>query len=70
MDNRALVQTKSNLSYAGAIFEVDTLQKDCIILKPSDKSGVLIVFPRDEIKALHLPNGKMIKGDEIYGFGL
>ena len=70
MEKRVLVRTKHNLSYAGEICESQLTSTGYLVLKPSEKSGVLIMFPKNEIKHIFLPNNKVLEGDDIREFGL
>lgn len=65
-----LIKHKSNLSYAGVIVNVIAREPGLfyIVLKPSDKSGLLICFPGEEIDRVYFKNGRTIEGDDLNGY--
>ena len=67
MEKRALIRMKSMVSFAGQIVnEVKIDDKiDKYVIKPSDKSNVLIHIPVEEIDRLFFMNGNIKKGDEL-----
>lgn len=65
MNNKAVLKTISDLSYAGE-FCYGRFVKDGIVLKPSPKSEFKIWCPVKEVKCIILPDGKVIEGDAIW----
>lgn len=68
MMNRAVIRLNSMVSYAGYV--VDQKLKDGRVieyrLKPSDKSGITISIPTDEISSIFCMCGAEITGEELY----
>lgn len=67
MEKRALIRMKSLVSFAGKIVEVimNNGKIEVYVLKPSEKSSLLIHIPVDEIDKVFFMSGEQIEGDEI-----
>lgn len=66
MTDRLILRTTSNLSFAGKICNYEKIKEEGgILIKPSEKSGIKVWCPIEEVKCIILPYGKIIKGDEL-----
>lgn len=65
--NRVVIRLFSMVSYAGYVVE-QKLQDGKVVeyrLKPSDKSGIMISIPTDEILSIFCMGGEEIKGEDL-----
>ncbi len=65
MKNKAVIVNVLEISYAGQLQFGDIIDSG-IVLKPSDKSNVMIWFPVNEILKIVLPDATEVVGDDIY----
>ncbi len=65
-----LIKHKSNLSYVGTIVNIIEREQGLfyVVLKPSDRSGVLICFPGEEIDRVYFKDGRTMGGEELNGY--
>lgn len=63
-DERVIVRTVTNLSYAGQICK-NVIESQGLMIKPSPKSDIKIWFPIQEIECIIKMNGNVIKGEEL-----
>lgn len=69
MNNKILVRTITELSYAGEMIKdgkSDNLNG--VLLKPSPISALMIWFPIDEIQCIITPDGRLIEEGELANF--
>jgi hypothetical protein len=66
MQNKVVVRTITDLSYAGEILK-DYHKENVsgILLKPSPNSEIRIWFPEEEIQCVITPDGKKVEGLEL-----
>lgn len=65
--NRVVIRLFSMVSYAGYVVE-QKLQDGKVVqyrLKPSDKSGITISIPTDEISSIFCMSGEEITGEDL-----
>lgn len=63
--SRVIVRTVSNLSYAGEICNRADKPEEGIEIKPSEKSGIKIWFPLEEIQCVIKMDGNVLEGEEL-----
>lgn len=64
MKNKAVIVTITEISFAGEILYGE-FKNDGIIFRLSDKSGIRIWIPLNEIDRIVLPDMSQLKGDEL-----
>ncbi|HHW22963.1 MAG TPA: hypothetical protein GXX26_08805 [Clostridiaceae bacterium] len=68
MENRIIVRTVSNLSFAGERVTNNIIAEEKgILLKTSPISNIRIWFPAEEIESIIYPDGRIVHGDSIAG---
>lgn len=68
MKNRVVIRLLSMVSYAGYVIE-QKMQDGKVVeycIKPSDKSGITISIPTEEILSIFHMNGDEITGERLY----
>jgi hypothetical protein len=65
MKNKAVIINVLEISYAGELCFGEIIDSG-IVLKPSDKSNVMIWFPINEIIKIVLPDATEVVGDDVY----
>lgn len=64
-NERVIVRTITNLSYAGEICDGLKEYGDGLVIKPSEKSEIKIWFPVDEIQTIIKMDGNIIEGEAV-----
>lgn len=62
MEERIVLRTTSNLSYAGKIYAKSYEGQKGIVLKPSDRSEIKVWVPKNEISCIITIGGNIIEG--------
>lgn len=60
IDKKIILRVVSNLSFTGEVISVKNNNEEGIFLKPSEESEIKIWCPKNEIKAIILPDGREV----------
>lgn len=61
MKDSILVKTATNLSFTGVLLEEHFLyaKQDCLVLKPSEESNIVMVIPHEEVIKIYTMEGEV-----------
>lgn len=69
MEERCLLRTISNISFAGILFKDITIEgTKGVMIKMSDESNIRMWCPYNEVESIIFPDGKILDKSELSSY--